>query len=422
VVYGPNSATLVTSQIPIVTPISGLPGITVNDFSTAGNLDGIARSPGAARIFAVLDSDNLGQLVRDVQLINPDQLIDLSNVGSSVSKVHTLNLQGRMEALQSGACGFSAMGFHVTDNSEDVSANYAGPTGPDGKESLDSKGGKEVSPPPADNRWGSFVTGAGEFDHVGDTATARGFNVESGGITFGVDYRFTDHFVAGLFGGYTDTGISIANGGHIDVNAGKVGLYDTYFDGGFYVNSAVQGGYDAYDTNRASLGGMAHSSPTGGDFNLLVAPGYNWTRGGLTFGPTSRFQYSYQSTGGFTETGSLTPMTVASQHTDSIVGAFGMKASYDWKIGGITVRPELRLEWEHEYGDVVTSVQSQLADGTGNPFTVKSPEIGRDSLHVGAGFGVVFSERVSAYAYYDGEVFRTNYDSSTVTGGFRLSF
>ena len=194
------------------------------------------------------------------------------------------------------------------------------------------------------------------------------------------------------------------------------------FTGGFYVDSAVQGGYDTYETNRAGLGGTAHSSPIGGDLNVLFAPGYNWTVGGLTFGPTSRFQYSYESTNGFTESGSLAPLTVASQHTESIVSAFGMKASYDWKIGTVILRPELRLEWEHEYGDVATSVAGQLASGAGDAFAVTGPEIGRDSMHLGAGFAVVFSARLSAYAYYDGEFFRTNYDSSVVTGGLRIGF
>ena len=78
-------------------------------------------------------------------------------------------------------------------------------------------------------------------------------------------------------------------------------------------------------------------------------------------------------------------MAVSAQHSESIISAFGLKASYDWKIGGMVVRPELRLEWEHEYGDVVTNVESQLAGSTGNPFTIRSPKMGRDDLHVGAG-------------------------------------
>ena len=173
----------------------------------------------------------------------------------------------------------------------------------------------------------------------------------------------------------------------------KLGLYGTYFDQGFYFNTAVQGGYDGYEANRSSLGGFAHSSPTGGDFNLLVAqPGYNWTLGGLTLGATSRFQYGYQATGDFTETGSLAPLHVNSEHSESLISGFGLKASYDWKIGTTILRPELRLEWEHEYGDVSTTIASQLASGVSTNFTVTGPVIGPGQPAPHAGFGVVFSQ------------------------------
>jgi outer membrane autotransporter protein len=99
-----------------------------------------------------------------------------------------------------------------------------------------------------------------------------------------------------------------------------------------------------------------------------------------------------------------------------------MKASYDWKVGTAIIRPELRLEWEHEYGDTATGLDAQLACGASNAFRFTTPSVGRDDLHLGAGVAVVFSDRVTAYAYYDGQFFRTNYDSSTVTGGFRISF
>jgi outer membrane autotransporter protein len=113
---------------------------------------------------------------------------------------------------------------------------------------------------------------------------------------------------------------------------------------------------------------------------------------------------------------------VASQHTESIVSAIGMKASYDWKIRNIIIRPELRLEWEHEYSDTTTGIDAQLASGAGHAVALTTPTIGRDDLHLGAGCAVVFSERITAYFYYDGQFFRTNYDSSTITGGLRVSF
>ena len=63
-----------------------------------------------------------------------------------------------------------------------------------------------------------------------------------------------------------------------------------------------------------------------------------------------------------------------------------------------------------------------FANGAGNSFTVDGPEIGRDSLLLSAGFAVQWNDRISTYAYYDGELFRTNYLSNNVSAGFRVTF
>ena len=57
-----------------------------------------------------------------------------------------------------------------------------------------------------------------------------------------------------------------------------------------------------------------------------------------------------------------------------------MRASYDWKIGPIRLVPELRLAWQHEFGDTDYALVSSFASGAGNSFTVHGPEIGRDSM------------------------------------------
>ena len=105
------------------------------------------------------------------------------------------------------------------------------------------------------------------------------------------------------------------------------------------------------------------------------------------------------------------------QHT-----AFGAKASYEWKVGQIVLIPQVSLAWQHEFGDTSYSIVSGFATGAGNNFTVTGPEIGRDSLLIGAGATVIWNDRVSTYLYYDGEVARTNYESHNVSGGVRITF
>ena len=199
-------------------------------------------------------------------------------------------------------------------------------------------------------------------------------------------------------------------------------MYATVFGNGFYLDTAVNGGPSSYTTHRTALQGTANGSTNGGDLDVLVAGGYDWKKGNLTVGPTASFQYGYVGLGGFTETGSLAPLTFPNQNTESERPAFGAKASYEWKIGQFTAIPQVSAAWQHEFGDAAYSVVASLASGAGNSFTVTGPQIGRDSLLVGAGATFILNERVSNYLYYDGEFARTNYISNNVSAGIRITF
>ena len=275
--------------------------------------------------------------------------------------------------------------------------------------------------PVAKDRWGVFITGVGEWVNVSGTDNARGFDITTGGFTLGADYKVTPNFALGINAGYAGTASDLANGGRVFVNGGKLGLYSTCFSGGFYLDTAVNGGYNSYDMHRAALQGTARGDTDGGELNVLVGTGYDWKVGSFTIGPTASFQYTYLGLGSFEESGSLSPLSFPSQHQESLRTAFGMKASCDWKLGGVLIKPELRAAWQHEYGDNTYSVASTF-DGSNDVFHVSGPRIGRDSLLLGAGFAVQINDRTSAYIYYDGEIGRENYESNAVSGGIRISF
>jgi outer membrane autotransporter protein len=304
----------------------------------------------------------------------------------------------------------------MNDITPSFSGGLGGPTGAEGK------AGPSVLAPIPENRWGVFVTGLGEFTHVDSTNAARGFDLQTGGVTVGVDYRVCPFFAVGLLTGYAHTHADLANNGNLDVNSGTFGLYATAFRGGFYLDTAVTGGPSEYNSHRTALLGTASGDTEGGNLNVLVSGGYDWRKGNLSIGPTASFQYTYVSFGGFTESGSLAPLKFNDQHVDSIRTAFGGKASYDWKVGRVVIRPELRAAWQHEYGNSAYSIAASFANGAGTSFTVSSPKIGRDSLLRGAGVAVLWSDRISTYIYYDGELGRTNYDSHNVSAGVRITF
>jgi outer membrane autotransporter protein len=336
--------------------------------------------------------------------------------GVSLANIQTDNLERRMNNVRGGSTGFSATGFSINTRGRDLNLGLAGPSGPEGKS------GPSVMQPTPENRWGVFVTGIGEFTDVDSTDNASGYYLSTGGVTFGVDYRLSPNFAIGMMGGYAHTNGDLAQGGSLDVDGGKIGLYATAFSGGFYVNAAATGGLNDYDTRRTALLGTASGDTEGHEFTGLIAGGYDWKAGNLTVGPLASFQYTYVDFDGFTEHGSLAPLTFGDQSADSSRTALGAKASYDWHVGHVLVKPEIRAAWQHEFGDTDYAIVARFANGAGNSFTVNGPAIGRDSLLLGAGVAVLFNDRVSAYAYYDGELARTNYSSNNVTAGLRFTF
>jgi outer membrane autotransporter protein len=412
VLFSPNSIVLVASQ----GQFTDVPGLTPNQMAVAIAVDSAVGDPRAAPLIDFLNSEPVGNLPHDFDLIAPEALASTFSFGISTANIQTDNLERRMNNVRGGSTGFSAAGFSINTRGHDFNLGLAGPSGAEGK------GGPSVMQPTPGNRWGVFVTGIGEFTDVDSTDNASGYDLSTGGVTFGVDYRLSPNFAIGMMGGYAHTNGDLAEGGNLDVDGGKIGLYATAFSGGFYVNGAATGGLNDYDTRRTALLGTASGDTEGHEFTGLIAGGYDWKKGNLTVGPIASFQYTYVDFDGFTEHGSLAPLTFNDQSADSSRTALGAKASYDWNMGRVLVKPEIRAAWQHEFGDTDYSIVSRFANGAGNSFTVTGPAIGRDSLLLGAGAAVLFNDRVSAYAYYDGELARTNYSSHNVSGGVRITF
>ena len=391
--------------------------LTPNEAVVAKMLDSAAGDPRAAAVLAFLNSQPLANLTHDLALIAPSHITSINATAVSIGNVQIFNLELRLANIRGGSTGFSSAGFTISRGAASTGEGFAGVTGPEGKT------GPSVFAPTPQNRWGVFVTGLGEFTNVDSTSNAPGYEVNTGGFTLGVDYRVTPNFALGLTTGYAHTSIGLDTpGGNIDVNAGKIGMYATVFGNGFYLDTAVSGGPSGYTAHRTALQGAAYGSTNGGGLDVLLAAGYDWRKGNLTIGPTASFQYAYVGLNGFTETGSLAPLTFPNQNTESERPAFGAKASYEWKIGQFTAIPQVSAAWQHEFGDAAYSVVASLASGAGNSFTVTGPQIGRDSLLVGAGATFILNERVSNYLYYDGEFARTNYISNNVSAGIRITF
>ena len=419
-VYARNSVTLEFLEL------NGPPGVvtttdfasfalTPNQLAAASLLDAVQLDPRAANLISFLDKEPFANLPGDFEKISPDGLTAFYEISFSNANIQRLNLESRLDDLHNGSNGFSS---NMKVNGATV--NLEDKAGVDGKS---SKGVVEpILQPGPENRWGVWVTGFGDFVNVDADGNAKGYDFTTGGVSLGVDYRITDQLAIGVMGEYSHTWTSLNPSGSIDVNSGRGGLYATWYNHGIYLNGAIYGGHNNYDSSRSGLGGLANGSTEGAEWSTFISGGYDFHFGHLTVGPIAALQYTYVNIDGFSENGSLAPLQIHSGSAESLRSDVGFRVFYQWQIGKIMVEPSLKAAWEHEYKYSALPITAGFAGIPGPSATFFGPNEGHDSAIVSAGVSVQWTPAISTYVNYDGQLGRGNYDSNAVTGGVRISF
>jgi outer membrane autotransporter protein len=209
--------------------------------------------------------------------------------------------------------------------------NLEDKAGVDGKS---SKGVVEpILRPGPQNRWGVWVTGFGDFVNVDGDGNANGYDFTTGGVSLGIDYRITDQLAIGVMGEYSHTWTDLKPRGHIDVDSGRGGLYATWFCHGIYLNGAIYGGHNSYDSSRSSLGGLATGGTEGAEWSTFVSGGYDFHFCPLSVGPIAALQYTYVNIDGFSEKSSLAPMQIHSGSAESVRSDVGFRAFHPMANG-----------------------------------------------------------------------------------------
>lgn len=385
-----------------------LVGLTRNQRSVAAALDSAVGHLGSQAMIDYLNGRSLSELPGDLDKIAPEELTSIFTLSINQAQTQSINLQRRTDDLRAGVSGFSSAGLSISQ--------------PSGKEVIGD--GKELISAPAqsDGRRGAFVTGVGERMDVGASNEVHGFDLSTAGIHAGMDYRFGPGFAAGLTAGYANSDADLSGGGDLSVNGGKLGLYATAFENGWYLDGALIGGRNSYESKRSSLQGYARGKTDGAELNALLGTGYQWRMKGLRFGPTAEVNYSSIWMDGFEENGSLAPLRIDSRRVESLRSTLGALAVYERKVANVMLRPEVRAAWRHEFADNVYDLNSSFASGAGENFLVSGPKIGRDSFQYGMGCAVQWSATLSSYLFYDGEIGSGNANSHSLSLGVRVGF
>jgi outer membrane autotransporter protein len=341
----------------------------------------------------------------------PFELSAIYEIGIGLAEVQAFAVTRRLAELRGPH-------FALELPLEGKGPNYKQVIQADGKTTLEFKGTPPVA---SESRWGGFLSGSATRLDLEDDSRADGYGISTYGLTLGIDYRVSDRLTLGVLIGYANSDVDLHRG-DISANTGTLGLYGSWVDQGFYVNGLVAGSYSSYDIKHRGIGGAASGDTEGFSFSGLLSTGYDFRKGGWTFGPFVDVQYTSVQFDGFREHGSDFPLVIEDNRSDSLRSRLGARISRCFQVGHTRICPEMGLSWQHEYLDRSRPTDAHFARGSGRSFRVEGPRMGRDALVVNAAVAFLHNDRWSTYLAYDAVLGRDSYEAHTVSGGVRLNF
>ncbi|MEN6426171.1 MAG: autotransporter domain-containing protein [Phycisphaerales bacterium] len=259
----------------------------------------------------------------------------------------------------------------------------------------------------ADRRWGMWGRGYGLFGDRETDGGVPGYAYSIYGGSFGVDYQWTESFLAGLVGG-TSRGDADFGGSrdNTDFDAAHIGFYGSLAQGPWAVDSVVTYANLDYETERFVdlLGEKLKGNFDGSEFAAYVEGSRSYDLSPrLRLAPLASLQYTYVSLDSYTETGGVSALSFEDQTHESIRGSLGARLTRRMieSAGDFRADLQLRGRWVHEFGDTQSSVDSSFASDPTVVFNVRDEDISRDSAVLGAGLSAEMSKRTRAYLDYD---------------------
>lgn len=405
-----------------------LVALTQNQKNVARALDSYipAKSGDRLAVSTALDLQSAEQYPQAFDQISPGFYDTLTQITIGQAFAQTQMINQRLSSLRLGARGFQAIGLDEQPLKNDK----------DGKSVADPKSGKAIINVPDSLNWSAWAMGTGIFARASNLSGIPNYHYEAGGFLAGADYTFGGNdpssgrptLTAGLYGGYNYTYAKYTNGGSTQINSALFGLYGTYSHGGFYADTVVGGGYNGYSARRSikfsTVDRTATSRPYGGQFNAALNFGYDWKARGFTFGPIGGLQYTYAGVAPFTEQGaSSLDLRVNQQNVNSMIMTVGGRMAYNWNISqNISLIPEARLFWQHEFLDNSRSIGASLDGGAGPSFDYQTDIPDRDSVFAGAGLAAQLGEKWNAFFYYNTDFGRQDFLSHAISAGLGLRF
>jgi outer membrane autotransporter protein len=394
--------------------------VTPNQRNVAVALDTFipATSGDQQTVSIALDLQTAEQYPFAFEQIMPGFYESLANIAIEQTYNQAQLLTQRMGSVRLGATGFQAIGL-----SQPIKYDK------DGKSAADAKTASPIVESAMATNWNSWVMANGEFSLSRGLSGVPNYKNNAGGFLVGADYRLSENFAAGLFAGYEYSYAKYDGGSSTAGNSALFGLYGSYtHEDGYYADAVVSGGYTGFQTRRSiefsTIDRTARANPNSGQFSAALNLGKDFEIGKFTLGPIIGAQYTYAGIGGFTETGADSlNLALGQQNANSLRSNLGARLAYNWEVGSnITLIPEVRAFWMHEFLNNSRNISSALDGGNGASFDYETEAPYRNSIFGGVGVSAKVGDRWNASVFYNVNFGSENYTNNIISTSLGFSF
>ncbi len=338
----------------------------------------------------------------------------ITQVFSGPSSAISRQVGAQMARRRDGASGFSVAGVRIDEQRlNDGEMHFFD----------DSAAGADL-----DGRLGAFLNGVGGFGEHDATSEVIGFDYSNGGLVAGIDYQFSDQFLAGVSFNWITSDTDFDGGlGGVDKDTVGGSVYSTLESGDLHIDTILN--YSSSDsdlTRRVTVGGVPSTATANYDSDEVffsIGGGYDLSQGDLTLGPVLRFDTVKIWVDGYNEVGSAANMAYNPFELLSFTSNLGGEASYSISTDLGVFKPEIRILWVREFeNDSQVLASSYVGGGPGSVITTVLPSPDRNFMRLGGGFTLEMTNGVSAWFDYETLLGFEDITSHQFSVGGRIEF
>ncbi|WP_417501236.1 autotransporter domain-containing protein [Marinobacter sp.] len=276
--------------------------------------------------------------------------------------------------------------------------------------------------------WGAFVNGNISLGKSKDTSSRPSYDQDGYGLTFGLDYRFSDTVVLGAAAGVSKSDTDFTSmQGHQDAQSISLISFGNYYPiDNLYVDGFAMWTEGDVDINRRVDVAMVQqdlaSDTKSRQLTAATSVGYEFNYQSWQSTVYGRLQYSDLNIEGYTETGGSMALTVKEQKTNSFTSALGARINHTFSWSRGVIIPSIDLEYVKENNKKYNISNNFANAATAGNFSISADESDTEYMSLGTSLTAVFGGGQSAFIRYERLLLQDRYDFSSYALGLRMEF